>query len=48
MKTKGTIEQRIAKLKRSIHKFGNTELKSAALRALIKSKEKQNDTRTII
>ena len=45
MKTKGTIEQQIAKLERSIDKFGNTELKTEALLKLkvLKLKEGKNE-----
>lgn len=41
MRTKGTINQQIAKLERSIRKFGNTYLKRDALKELIEIRSKK-------
>jgi len=40
MKTKGTLEQKITHLERSIKKFGSTELKVNALKKLKKDQVK--------
>lgn len=45
MKTKGNIEQKIAKLERSIRKFGSTDLKEEALMHLKSAKRNKNGTR---
>lgn len=40
MKSKGPIDEQIRKVKRSIYKFGSTELKEDALKELLKKQGK--------
>lgn len=41
MKTKGTIEQKIKKIEKSIKKFGDTDLKRDALKELKEIRSKK-------